>query len=479
MTRSNSSILLSFAFLLAGTSWVSGDYPRRTAVVEAFEKNKDAVVNISSKYIVQQQRNPFYNFGFEDFYAPRRRELSSLGSGFVLDPRGYIITNAHVVNHATEITAIFWSDSGEDQADEHDAQLIAIDTENDIALLKINSDAPLTAVKLSTSSDLMIGEPALAIGNPLGYQHTLTEGVVSAIHRNLEFRRGLALNDLIQISTPINPGNSGGPLLNINGQVIGINTAISQTAQGIGFAIPIDQLKQLLPKMLALDSLKHIDFGVQVAGLDQADPNGPEAGALVSNILPGSQAERVGLDVGDRIVAVDGQRVDSALEFALEMLEQDVDSRVKLAITSNEKGKIKQRSVTMTLKKRPQPQGDQLARLLFGLELGLLTQQMIRKYDIPGEPGDLVVLSVEKGAPAYTEGIEVGDILVAVRSQKLVGFDQLGLELEDVLQNQVVSLIFNRMQQHGWSVRILQFEVDLRARTIATTSEPPPESVNL
>ena len=454
------------------TTLADGPYSRRTPTVEAFEKNKDAVVNISTMYLLEV-RDRVFSYDWDSFFYPRYRsrqvELSSLGSGFLIDPRGYIITNAHVVNRASKITVIMADES------RHDAELISKSTENDLALLKINTNKPLTSVTLGNSGDLLIGETALAIGNPLGYQHTLTEGVVSAIHRELEIDNDFSLSNLIQVSTPINPGNSGGPLLNINGQVIGINTAINKAGQGIGFAIPIDKLKQTLPRILTLDALRRIDFGAQVA----TDPNSYIASPVIEHVLPNSQAEKLGLRPGDRITAVNDRQVNSALDFAIEMIEQPQDSRVKLTLARTQGSKTVEKKISLTLSQRPKPQGDLLARKLFGLELTSLTQQMIRKYDLHADPGDLIVLSVDKNSPAYAEGVETGDILVAVHGEKIPDLDNLGLMLEDTQKDQVVSFVFNRTQTRGWSVRVFQFEIELPAATDAHSVTTAPKRIDL
>ena len=242
----------------------NGHAQRRTPVVEVFDGAKDAVVNISSTQIVKT-RSPF---GIDQFFndifdlptRPRQFKRTSVGSGFVLHQAGYIVTNAHVVARTAEQKVIF-----ADQR-EYDAQVVATDHEHDLAVLKIDPPQPLVPLRLGSSDDLMVGETAIAIGNPLGYQHTVTAGVISALDRTLELRGDLSFEGLIQTDASINPGNSGGPLLNVLGELIGINTAIRGDAQNIGFAIPVDQLRDILPDLLDVERRYRIYTGLKIPG---------------------------------------------------------------------------------------------------------------------------------------------------------------------------------------------------------------------
>ena len=257
------SILSASAGLTA-----QGPYSRRTPIVEAFEKNKDSIVSITSKYVTEiEMGTPFRFWGGDDFpFLRRRMEIPTLGSGFVINPDGYILTNAHVVARADFIEVITSDGS------RYRSQKVAEDRLADLALLKIDSDKPLPVVTFNCD-ELMIGETVLAIGNPFGYQQTLTDGILSAIHRDVELDEDLVLPEMIQISAPINPGNSGGPLLNINGEVIGMNTAIRRAAQGIGFAIPIERIRKNLLNMLnkEIDIKRRLDFGLTVDDIKQQE----------------------------------------------------------------------------------------------------------------------------------------------------------------------------------------------------------------
>jgi len=220
---------------------------RRTPLVVAVEKVSPAVVNIYTSEIGRSPRNPFRDFGnnlfdqfFNDFFYQNRNNKKSLGSGVLIDREGYIITNEHVVARASEIHVAL-SDKRE-----FEARVIGADIKSDLAIIKIDSKQFLPFVSMGRSDDLMIGEQVLAIGNPFGLRHTVTTGIISALNRNIRAGKNKVYSDFIQVDASINPGNSGGPLLNINGSLIGINTAIYQKAEGIGFAIPIDDAKRIV-----------------------------------------------------------------------------------------------------------------------------------------------------------------------------------------------------------------------------------------
>ncbi|MBN2842606.1 MAG: trypsin-like peptidase domain-containing protein, partial [Sedimentisphaerales bacterium] len=287
-----SILLIIIALFTSICTATEKKYDRRTATVEAFEKNKEAVVNIASK----QQMLVRDSFWSEVPFGVRKVEIPSLGSGFIIDPRGYIITNCHVIDEADDITIIM-----ADGVSKYSARKIALNRETDLAVLKIDAEKPLPTVTLGYSNDIMVGETVLAIGNPFGYNHTLTDGIVSAIHSNIANENGQT-TDMIQISAPINPGNSGGPLLNINGELIGVNTKIRKSAEAIGFAIPIDTLREELPAMLNVEKLRQVDFGLKVQDKCEYSPetqNTIVKGLIVKEVRLGSLAEQAGFKTGD------------------------------------------------------------------------------------------------------------------------------------------------------------------------------------
>src|SRR5438132_8109448 len=215
--------------------------PRRTAVVEVVERVRAAVVNIHSERTV---RGPATEELFA--HAPSQNRINGMGTGIIIDPRGYIVTNQHVVEDVSVIR-VRLSDGTT-----HSARVLTRDHDSDLALLKVDLGRPLPTMPLGTSSDLMVGETVIAIGNAYGYEHTVTVGVISALKRDVTLNKEISYKQLIQTDAAINPGNSGGPLLNVNGELIGVNVAIRAGAQGIGFAIPVDSMLRTTADMLSV-----------------------------------------------------------------------------------------------------------------------------------------------------------------------------------------------------------------------------------
>jgi len=283
----------------------AADSLRETPVVKAVRKASPAVVNISSAYEARSRPNPFSGFGnpffdefFKDFFDPRfqrRQQQTSLGSGVIIDgSRGLILTNAHVVQRASTIKVVLQDER------EFEARLIGADPDSDLAVLKIDSKEALPAIPMGDSDDLMIGETVIAIGNPFGFSHTVTTGVISALNRSVR-SEDRVLQDFIQIDASINPGNSGGPLLNITGELIGINTAIYAKAQGIGFAIPIRKARRIVADLVQFGEVKQAWIGVLAQDIDERMAqylNTPgRRGALVKAVEPDSPARSAGQNV--------------------------------------------------------------------------------------------------------------------------------------------------------------------------------------
>lgn len=419
-------------------------HARRTPIVEAFESNRGAVVSISSTE-VRVVQDDFFSRGFAfPFRAHRWKRVPALGSGFIVHESGYIVTNAHVVATAIEVKIMMARDDKQ-----YDARLVHMDKAGDVALLKIEPDGPLPAVRLGRSDDLMIGETVLAIGNPFGYQQTLTDGVISAVHRDLELDEQLELRDLIQISAPINPGSSGGPLLNINGDVIGMNTAIRRAAEGIGFSIPVDNLRERLGALLNVDRLRRIDLGLEVTQVPK-DPasESPAGKVVVQSVWPGGAADKAGLKAGDVLHKIDDQTIQSDLDFLLYMLEAPLGAKVRFTVRrqANERYRC-----TIVLRERPIPDGATLAQKWFGMKLGELTAGTIRKYDLQtGKPGDVVVLSVERNSPAAFAGIEPRDVLTAMNGSQVQTLADVGLLLELMGPDVPVRMTVQRTEAGHW-----------------------------
>jgi serine protease Do len=257
-----------------------------------------SVVNIYTRTIVHErpQHTPFF------FYAPQDRVAESLGTGFIIDADGTTLTNNHVIAGASEIRA------RTSDGREYEARLVGTDPKTDIAVIQLLDAPALKPLPLGDSDQVEVGEWALAIGNALGLNSTVTKGIISARGRtDIPIGGEVRYVDFLQTDASINPGNSGGPLLNLKGEVIGINTAISREGQGIGFAIPINMAREILPQLKDAGKVTRSWLGIYVAPAQDGDNDGaPDPGALVTRVVAGGPAERAGLMPGDSIVRFDG-----------------------------------------------------------------------------------------------------------------------------------------------------------------------------
>jgi len=327
------------------------------AFISVSKKAGPAVVSISTKITSSDSGQYFYSpFGggdfferfFKDFFGEiPKREFKSmgLGSGIIIDPDGYILTNEHVIHNADKITVTL-SDGGK-----FPAALVGKDYRSDIAVLKIKAQKKLPFVKLGDTKNVKIGQWAIAIGNPFGFavnspKPTITVGVVSALHRSLPATeyRGRIYTDLIQTDAAINPGNSGGPLLNLKGEVIGINVAIYTTSggyQGIGFAIPIDQAKYVLDKLLKGEEVEYGWLGIQIQDLSRelADYWGipDHKGALVVKTIKGGPADNAGIKEGDVIRKLDGSEIENTEDLMNKVMHTKVGKSVDCEIIRDKK----------------------------------------------------------------------------------------------------------------------------------------------
>jgi serine protease Do len=395
---------------------------RRTPVVEAIARAAPSVVNISTKQVRTVEMMPrfwldlpdIFRREFGDLLRPRRYVQNSLGSGAIISPRGYIVTNAHVVRQADEIIVTL---SDETQLG---ADLVSADTEADLAVIKVTPKAPLTAIPMGTSSDLMIGETVIAVGNPFGYQHTVTTGVVSALDRTLEAPRGAEYKGLIQTDAPINPGNSGGPLLNIRGELIGINTAIRAGAQGLGFAIPVDRVRAIMVGLMNVRRAGQAWLGLRL----RPDVAG---GVEVESVDKGSPAEKARLAPGDRIESLDGRPVRDAIEFETLVLEHKVGETLLIGVRRGGRAY----SAPVTLAEPPKPDGAKLARALFGLHLQTLRPDLAATMRLSVDRG-LLVAGVDPASAAARIGFREGDVIVQVEQYRVTDLDGLGLLLAQV-----------------------------------------------
>jgi len=384
---------------------------RRSQVVEVFEGARGAVVNISATQFIE--RSPFgdlFDEIFESHRLPRLRyKVRSVGSGFVIHRDGYIITNAHVVLRTQDPQVIFADKS------RYDADIVRIDEEHDLAVLQIKADHSLPHLKLGRSDDLMVGEAVVAIGNPFGYQNTVTAGIVSALDRELHFSkdgRDMTYRGLIQTDAAINPGNSGGPLLNVLGELVGINTAIRGDAQNMSFAIPVDQLRALLPSLLSPEQLNRVQVGLRVGGRKEM---------MVVEVVDPSPAAEAGIQPGDTILSIDGMPLEDTIDFYCQMLSKKAGQIVTVKLARNEE----QRRVLLKLQAVPKPDGAALARERLGLELKQISTRATARLNLLVD-SILVITAVEPDSPGGRIDLRPDDVLWQLGGVRGPNFDQVG-----------------------------------------------------
>ncbi|WP_461834844.1 trypsin-like peptidase domain-containing protein [Desulfothermus sp.] len=332
------SMFLFFLLFSVNVFGKNGIELRRNLVVQAVEKTAPAVVNIKAAKVVERYSNPFRDFFGDDFFSPFFGDIfpgykqkfleQSLGSGVIIDgTKRLVLTNAHVIMGASKIK-VKLLDGREFKAD-----LVGCDPDFDVALLKLRGKGKLPEAKMGTSKDLMVGETVIAIGNPYGFSHTVTTGVVSALNRSIRTKQGTYFG-FIQTDAAINPGNSGGPLLNILGEVIGINTAIYAKAEGIGFAIPIDKAKNVIYELLHYGKVQPVWLGIFGQNVDPRVASylrlkGLE-GLLVTEVIKGLPAYKGGIKPGDVIVSINGIQIRDKEDYVRYLLNITSESVIKL-----------------------------------------------------------------------------------------------------------------------------------------------------
>jgi serine protease Do len=415
---------------------------RMSPVVQAYRTARPAVVNISTTKIVSARLGLFGDDRFNDIFPSplvRRVPVQSLGSGVVIHPDGYIITNAHVVQLAQEIRI-----TGTDNT-KYTARIISADPVRDLAVLKIDpaGGRRLPHLRLGRSDDLMVGETVVAIGNPMGLANTVTTGVISATDRTLEFDAKVKFEGLIQTDAPINPGNSGGPLLNVCGELIGINTAIRPNAQNIGFAIPVDAIASELAGLLDFERINRVVFGASVAQRRAADPE-VQAELHVTAVRKGTPAAGK-LEVGDRIVVLNGLPMKQIPEYACAMLSAKAGDKVRLVIQRGGEPK----TIVVPVAAKPRPDGKALGQKLFGMTVRAITPELAADLRLPVRTG-LLVVALDEGSPAERIGLRLKDVVFQVDRFYVKDLDGLGLILEDIRAGQAIRIGVVRGNVRAW-----------------------------
>jgi serine protease Do len=445
-------------------------------IIKAVETVSPAVVSISTERTIKVSggyqfpewgQSPFDDFfkHFFEEYPQREFKQKGLGSGMIINEDGYILTNEHVIHNADKDKIEVTLSNGQALK----AKVVGRDEESDIAILKIKGDN-LPIVTLGDSDNLKIGQWAIAIGNPFGYalsqlnkkyEPTVTTGVISATGRAMQAEGSEGAvkiyADLIQTDASINPGNSGGPLVNIWGEVIGINTAIytpSGGSIGIGFAIPINKAKRIIQDLLKYGEVKRAYIGIYMQELTPklAEKFRVKKGVLVTDVEKGTPADKAGIMSGDVIQKVNGKEVNSSLELKEEVLKTKIGGKITLNLIR----KGEEISVTLSTVQKPK----EIAQLepgkgeeekLLGIKVSSITSELREKYGIEENKKGVVITEVEKGGPADKIGLSSGDIIKEVNQETITNLDDFKKAMEKVNPGDTVLL---RVQHGRWSVYI-------------------------
>lgn len=424
----------------AGTTVMppSGQLQELPSLAPVVKKVTPSVVNIAIKGRIAQAQNPLLNDPFfRQFFnvpeQPAEREIQAAGSGVIIDAtKGLIITNNHVVENADEITVTL------SDGQQLDGKTLGTDPETDIAVVRVPAEN-LTAITLGNSDQLQVGDYVVAIGNPFGIGQTITHGIVSALRRT-----GLGIEgyeDFIQTDASINPGNSGGALVNLRGELVGINTAIigpSGGNVGIGFAIPINMARDVVAQLVEFKEVRRGQLGVMIQDLtpDLAKAMGLtsiNAGAVISRVESGSAAESAGLKAGDIVTAINKVMVRNSADLRNKIGLLRVGESVDLTILR--KGKEMSLQATLAKRMAPRLQGGDLSPLLDGVVLG----QAVRNTQASG----VEIISVRSGSKAADAGLRKGDIIVSVNQEPVAGLDDLSTKVKRDASQLLINVLRN------------------------------------
>ena len=450
LIRKSSNLLVIYSFFLFFTVSIAHSSSVPESFADLAEKLSPSVVNISTTTVIEQKSREMPSFPpgspFEDFFKQfekpggKKRKAQSLGSGFIIDKSGYIITNNHVIDNAEKIMVILYDDTS------FEATVVGKDPKTDVALLKINpKKTKLTAVKFGDSNKLRVGDWVMAIGNPFGFGGTVTAGIVSARGRNLSG----SYDDYIQTDASINRGNSGGPLFDMNGNVVGINTAIfsqSGGSVGIGFAVSSNLAKQVTDQLKQYGRTKRGWLGVLIQEISKeiADSLGMKSvkGALVSSATEGGPAQKAGVKTGDVILKFNGIDIDTMKELPKVVAGTPVGKSVPLVILRNGKtitlnvvlGELELAEKENLITKSS---GNKKSKSKTFEKLGFVAEELsksnIEKFKLKKIKAGIIISSVKEGSVAQEAGLLPGMVIVRVGQIEVNSIDVI----EDAIKNAI------------------------------------------
>ncbi len=396
---------------------------RETPAVLAIKRARAAVVNIHSEKTAVDGNSLFSN--------SKSRKINGMGTGIIIDERGYIVTNQHVVAGVDSLRVTLYDGSV------YRARVVSYDRKHDLAIIKVNPTKRLAIMPLGTSSDLMLGETVIAIGNAFGYKDTATGGMVSALSRDVEVNEKQSYKRLIQTDASINPGNSGGPLINLDGEVVGINVAIRAGAQRIGFAIPIDDARKVIAQLLSIEQLNHTRHGLIASDFKK----GTQRLLIVDSAHPNSPAETAGFKKGDVILKVGDVDVADGTDFERSCLEHDAGDELQIVIRRNDQQQTLKLELASFGSQPSIPAGTivrannsdesaiEKAWRLMGMRVarvnGNTTALAGSRYR-----GGMRVTAVRPESPAASNGIRQGDILVGLHVWETINYENLSYVID-------------------------------------------------
>jgi len=449
------SVVSIFIFIitpiLKGPENLWAENLRESAIVKAVQKVSPVVVNISSEFQVRKRTNPFYGFGvdpslesfFRDFFDPgfeQKYQRTSLGSGVIIDgKRGFILTNKHVIVKGSTITV------GLKDGREFTAQIVGADPDSDLAVLRISAQKVLPAIEMGDSADLMIGETVIAIGNPFGFSNTVTTGVISAKNRSIQ-SDNMVYHDFIQTDASINPGNSGGPLLNINGELIGINTAIFAKAQGIGFAIPINKAKRIVTDLIRYGEVIPAWIGITVQDLDAELANYLKVpnieGVLVKKVEHTGPAFKTGVREGDILVSIGSRNMHSKMDFERSMGSIQAGETIDIKILRNSKTE----SFSVTSSIFPKELALELAKSLLGISVDNISAKNRKIFKTYAKEG-VIISDLHRQSYLARIGARPGDVIRQLDDISIKNIDDFKKAIIKYRQKKSLVMVLQREDQ--------------------------------
>ncbi len=439
-----STVFVMFFSISVHALNVSSSVAQRESFAPIVERVLPAVVNIRTTQIIKEspltgffdKNDPFYQFFKRHFgEIPHEYQQKSLGSGFIISSDGYILTNNHVISRATKIK-IKLLYTGEI----YDAKVVGSDPKTDIALLKIKASCKLPTVVLGNSDNIRIGDWVLAVGNPFGLNGTVTWGIISAKGRVI----GQGPYDhFLQTDAAINPGNSGGPLVNMSGEVVGINTAIVASGEGIGFAVPVNVAKKLIPQLKK---------GVVIRGwlgvfIQDLTPDmakffklSDTSGAVVSQVVKNSPADKAGIKEGDVVVEYDGKKIKSATDLPYMIAFTKPGETVDMKIIRDGKEIVKHVKIGKKPKEIVMERGEE-NRL--GIRVANITPYVRKEYNLKTNNG-VVIVNIKKDSIAHLSGLRKGDVILEVNKTKVKNAEDFNKKIKKVLNKNIILFLINR-----------------------------------